>query len=77
VAFLFPIRAVPGSVFSPETRYVMRYFWSSAFKKKRKLFTSNLDFIERREWQSSIASYGAETLTLQKVDQKSLERFEM
>jgi hypothetical protein len=53
----------------------------AAFNKKKNLSTSNLDLILRKKlvkcyiW--SIALYGAETWTLQKVDQKYLESFEM
>jgi hypothetical protein len=52
----------------------------AAFNKKT-LFTSKLDLNVRKKlvkcyiW--SIALYGAEMWTLQKVDQKYLERFEM
>jgi hypothetical protein len=53
----------------------------AAFNKKRAHFTSTLDFELRKKlvkcyiW--SIALYGAETWTLQAVDQKQLESFEM
>jgi hypothetical protein len=53
----------------------------AAFNKKKTLFTSKLDLSLRKKlvkcyiW--SIALYGAEMWTLQKVDQKYLESFEM
>ena len=53
----------------------------AAFNKKKALFTSTLDLELRKKlvkcyiW--SIALYGAETGTLQAVDQKHLESFEM
>ena len=53
----------------------------ASFNKKRTLFTSTLDLELRKKlvkcyiW--SIALYGAETWTLQAVDQKHLESFEM
>jgi len=53
----------------------------AAFSKKRTLFTCTLDLKLRKKlvkcyiW--SIALYGAETWTLQAVDQKHLESFEM
>jgi len=53
----------------------------AAFNNKKALFTSKLDLKLRKKlvkcyiW--SIASYGAETWTLQKVDQKYVESFEM
>jgi hypothetical protein len=53
----------------------------AAFNKKKNLFTSKLDLNLRQKlvkcyiW--SIALYGAETWTLQKMDQKYLESFEM
>jgi hypothetical protein len=53
----------------------------AAFNKKKNLFTSKLDLDLRKKlvkcyiW--SIALYGAEMGTLQKVDQKYLEIFEM
>jgi len=53
----------------------------AAFNKKRALFTSTLDLELRKKlvkcyiW--SIVLYGAETWTLQAVDQKHLESFEM
>jgi hypothetical protein len=53
----------------------------AAFSKKKTLFTSKLELNLRKElvkcyiW--SIALYGAEIWTLQKVDQKNLESFEM
>jgi hypothetical protein len=53
----------------------------AAFNKKKSLFTSTLDLNLRKKlvkcyiW--SIALYGAETWTLQAVDQKYLESFEM
>jgi hypothetical protein len=53
----------------------------AAFNKKRTLFTSTLDLELSKKlvkcyiW--SIALYGAETWTLQAVDQKHLESFEM
>jgi hypothetical protein len=53
----------------------------AAFNKKKTLFTSKLDLNLRKKlvkcyiW--SIALYGAETWTLQKVDQKYLDSFEM
>jgi hypothetical protein len=51
----------------------------AAFNKKRVLFTGTLDVKLRKKlvkcyiW--SIALYGAETWTLQAVDQKHLKRF--
>jgi hypothetical protein len=54
----------------------------AAFNKKKTLFTSKLDLELRKKlvkcyiW-SSIALYGDETWTLQKLDQKYLESFEM
>jgi hypothetical protein len=54
---------------------------NAAFNKKRALFTSTLDLELRKKlvkcyiW--SIASCGAETWTLQAVDQKHLVSFEM
>jgi hypothetical protein len=53
----------------------------ATFNKKNYLFTSKLDLNLRKKlvkcyiW--SIALYGAETWTLQKMDQKYLESFEM
>ena len=53
----------------------------AAFNKKKMLFTSTLDLELRKKlvkcyiW--SIALYGAETCTLQAVDQKHLQSFEM
>jgi len=53
----------------------------AAFNKKKTLFTCKLDLNLRKKlvkcyiW--SIASYGAETWTLQRVDQEYPERFEM
>jgi hypothetical protein len=53
----------------------------AAFNMKRALFTGTLDLELRKKlvkcyiW--SIALYGAETGTLQAVDQKQLESFEM
>jgi hypothetical protein len=53
----------------------------AAFNKKRTLFTSTLELEFRKKlvkcyiW--SIALYGAETWTLQAVDRKHLESFEM
>jgi hypothetical protein len=53
----------------------------TTFNKKRALFTNTLDLELRKKlvkcyiW--SIAVYGAETWTLQAVDQKHLDRFEM
>jgi hypothetical protein len=53
----------------------------AAFNKKKALFTSKLNFNLRKKlvkcyiW--SIALCGGETWTLQKVDQKYSERFEM
>jgi len=53
----------------------------AAFNKKRTLFTSTLDLELRKKlvkcYNWSIALYGAETWTLQAVDQKHLESFEM
>jgi hypothetical protein len=52
-----------------------------AFNKKRALFTSTLDLELRKKlvkcYMWSIALYGAETWTLQAVDQKHLDSFEM
>jgi hypothetical protein len=53
----------------------------ATFKRKKIIFTSKLDFNLRKKlvkcyiW--SIALYSAETWTVQKVDQKYLESFEM
>jgi hypothetical protein len=53
----------------------------AAFNKKQNLFTSKLGLNLRKKlvkcyiW--SIALYGAETWTLQKVDHKHLKNFEM
>jgi len=53
----------------------------AAFKKKRTLFTSTLDLDLRKKlvkcyiWSKAL--YGAETWTLQAVDQKHLESVEM
>jgi hypothetical protein len=53
----------------------------AAFKKKRILFTSTLDWELRKKlvkcyvWR--IVLYGAETSTLRTLDQKHLESFEM
>ena len=53
----------------------------AAFNKKRALFTGTLDLELRKKlvkcyiW--SMALYGVETWTLQAVDQKHLESFEM
>jgi len=53
----------------------------AAFNNKKALFTSKLDLklrkklVKRYIW--SVASYSVETWTLQKVDQKYLESFEM
>ena len=53
----------------------------AAFNKKKTLFTSKLDLKLRKKlvqcYILHIAVYGAETWTLQKVDQKYHERFEM
>jgi hypothetical protein len=53
----------------------------AAFNKKKALFTSKLDLNLRKKLAeccvSSIALYGAETLTLRKVDQKYLESLGM
>jgi hypothetical protein len=53
----------------------------AAFYWKKTLFTSTLDLHLRKKLVNcyiwSIALYGAETWTLQKVDQKYLESFEM
>jgi len=53
----------------------------AAFNKKRALFTSTLDLIQReklvKRYSWSIASYDAETWTLRAVDQKRLKSFEM
>jgi hypothetical protein len=53
----------------------------AAFHKKKTLFTSKLDSNLRKKlvkcYIQSIALYGAETWTLQKVDQKYLESYEM
>jgi hypothetical protein len=54
---------------------------AAAFNRKKTLLTSKLDLELRKKlvkcyiW--SIASYGAETWTLQKLDQKYLESFEI
>jgi hypothetical protein len=54
---------------------------NAAFNRNKTLFTSTLDFNLRKKlvkcyiW--SIVLYGAETWTLQKVDQKYLKSFEM
>jgi hypothetical protein len=53
----------------------------AAFNKKKNLFTGKLDLNLRKKlvkcyiW--SMALYGAETWTLQAVDQKHMESFEM
>jgi hypothetical protein len=53
----------------------------AAFSRKKTLFTSKLELELRRKlvkcyiW--SVALYGAETWTLQKLDQKYLESYEM
>jgi len=53
----------------------------SAFNKKKALFTSTLDLELRKKlvkcyiWDITV--YGAETWTLQAIDQKQLESFEM
>jgi hypothetical protein len=53
----------------------------ATFNKKRALFTSTLDLEMRKKlvkcYVWSIAFYGAETWTLQKLDQKHLESFKM
>jgi hypothetical protein len=53
----------------------------AAFDKKKTLLTSKLDLNLRKKpvncYSWSIALYGAETWTLQKVDHKYLESFEM
>ena len=53
----------------------------AAFNKKRTLFTRTLDLELRKKlvkcYMWSIALYGAETWTLQAVDHKHLESFEM
>jgi hypothetical protein len=53
----------------------------TAFRKKKALFTSKLDFNLRKKlvqcYKWSIALYGAETWLFQQVDQKYLESFEM
>jgi hypothetical protein len=53
----------------------------AAFNKKRALFTSKMDLELRKKLAKcyiwSIALYGAETWTLQEVDQKHPERSEM
>jgi hypothetical protein len=55
----------------------------AAFKKKKALFTSKLDLNLWRKlvkcyiWSLALYSYGAETWTLRKVDQKYLKNFEM
>jgi hypothetical protein len=53
----------------------------AAFNKKRTLFTNTLDLELRKKivkcYVWSIALYGAETWTLQAVDQKHPESFEM
>ena len=53
----------------------------AAFNKKRTVFTNTLDLELRKKlvkcYVWSIALYGAETWTLQAVDQKHLESFEM
>jgi hypothetical protein len=53
----------------------------ASFKKNKALFTSKMDLELRKKllicyiW--SVALYGAETWTLQAVDQKNLESFEL
>jgi hypothetical protein len=53
----------------------------AAFNKKRAIFTSTLDLKMKKKlvkcYISSIAFYGAETWTIQIVDQKHLKSFEM
>jgi len=53
----------------------------AAFNKKKTLFTNKFDLNLRKKLVKcnirSIASYGAETWTLQRVDQKCPESFEM
>jgi hypothetical protein len=55
----------------------------AAFNKKKNLFTSKLELNLRKKlvkcyiWSIALYSYGAETWTLRKVDQKCLESFEM
>jgi hypothetical protein len=53
----------------------------ATFNTKKTLFTSKLDLNLRKKLDKcyiwSIALYGAETWTLQKLDQKYLESFEM
>jgi hypothetical protein len=53
----------------------------AAFNKKRTIFTSTLDSELRKKlvmcYTWSIALYGAETWTLQAVDQKHMESFEI
>jgi hypothetical protein len=55
--------------------------FKAAFNKKRTLFISTLDLELRKKlvkcYVWSIALYGVETRTLQAVDQKHLENFEM
>jgi hypothetical protein len=75
-----------GSVIRDVARFI-REFKSSmamakaAFSKKKTLFASKLDLRLREKLEKnfiwSIAWYGAGSLTLQTVDQKYLESFEM
>jgi hypothetical protein len=73
-----------GSILTNDGRCTCEIKWRVAmakapFNKKRTLFTSTLDLELRKKlvkcyiW--SIALYGAETWTLQAVDQKHLESF--
>jgi len=62
-------------------KYFMCLYITSAFNKKRTLFTSTLDLELRKKlvkyyiW--STALYGAETWMLRAIDQKHLKSFEM
>jgi len=53
----------------------------AAFNKRKALFTSILDLALRKElvncYIRSVALYGAETLTLRRVDKKYLENLEI
>jgi len=53
----------------------------AAFNKKKFLFTSNLDLLLRKKlakyYNMSVALYGAEIWTLQRVDKKFQDNFEM
>jgi hypothetical protein len=60
--------------------YMVYFYIKHIFNKKRAVFTSKMDFLRKKLvncyiW--SIALYGAENGTLQVLDQKHLESFEM